>query len=357
MFTQLSVSPDYVAALLDVRIGPDLQGGFRVADAFAKHSPETELVFNSAYFGEEDPIQFFERFATFLVFEREVERGPELRTAILGAIRAYEKAAQDRTLLEQIEQLGSSVEDLLSHAVERELTEMEVEDTRGLPSFSELFRLYQAADFLYPEKLAALLPHYEEVQATWERLSAANNMIGKTLVRRKNGILKNAASAFEYAPGTWLTQHLASVERREYIGTLSVLVGLFRFLHGNPAVEFCRLTHIANHPAVSPLFSGLADALSPSISHYQTYDWIFTPLSQLRTQNDDASVTVHPMENSDTATHAFLKEHLGSVVYEALRFASDPELTDFGTRVSRFGGNYIPKCRTYPPLPTVSSGG
>ena len=39
----------YVAALLDIRIGPDLQGGFHVADAFAEHSPETELVFNSVY--------------------------------------------------------------------------------------------------------------------------------------------------------------------------------------------------------------------------------------------------------------------------------------------------------------------
>ena len=325
----------YVAAILDIRIGPDLQGGFHVADAFAEHSPETELIFNSAYYGEEDPSLFFERFATYQVFERKVAHATELRTAVLGAIRSYERAEQTRRLLEQIQLLGNSLDDILRSLVEKELHEIATQETLPALSFDDQFRFYQDAGFLYPEKLTALLPHYTAIKTTWDSMLAANNATCKTVIRCPHGIPKNAASAFAYTQSTWLAQHLASVERGDAIGTLSVLVGLFRFLHENTHVNFCRLTHIANHPAVRPLFAGLAQSLPPDLSHYQTYDWIIAPIDQLQTRSHRL-IRINDAGHS-ARTQTFLREHLSPVQYKALDIENDPELTCFNSQLSRYG--------------------
>jgi hypothetical protein len=147
------------------------------------------------------------------------------------------------------------------------------ERTERRASFDELFGFYRDSGFLYPAKLAALAPRLTEIEQTWRALLAAEPHLFRLCAKRAgDGRLLNAICAFTYAPGTWQAQHLVSLRRHEYTGTLQVLSALVRWLN-DAGVQHTRLCFRPNNPGTNHLFGAITRTLPPHLAHASIVDY------------------------------------------------------------------------------------
>lgn len=151
-------------------------------------------------------------------------------------------------------------------------------------TFDELFAFYRDSGFLYPGKLAALDDRRDVIAGTWRQLLGADRSVFRLIARR--GLadgrprMSNAVCAFAYAPGTWQAQHLVSLRRHEYTGTLAVLMELAERVH-RAGAEFGRFSFRSGNPGVGHLFGGLAERLSSDLESLSLVDYGLTNLRDL----------------------------------------------------------------------------
>jgi hypothetical protein len=196
--------------------------------------------------------------------------------------------------------------------------------------FEELFELYRASGFLYPAKLAALDDHLPSIERTSRKALAAGSQVFRLVTRL--GIiegavrLRNAISAFAYAPGTWHGQHLVSRQRHEYTGTLAVLMGLVEGLHDDRAAHI-RLSFRPNNPGTRMLFGEVARRLPSEHCTLAVYDYGRVPAERVRIPATPAgSVTVKPVPyDAGTLAEDFYRRVLHPVELASLAL-QDPEL-------------------------------
>ena len=146
-------------------------------------------------------------------------------------------------------------------------------------TFEELFAFYRESGFLYPGKLAALDDRRDVVERTWRRLLGADGSVFRFISRlgldEGRPRLINAVCAFAYAPGTWQAQHLVSLRRREYTGTLALLMALSEWGHA-VGIEFARFSFRPSNPGTNALFGGVAERLSTDLASLSLVDYGLT---------------------------------------------------------------------------------
>jgi hypothetical protein len=81
----------------------------------------------------------------------------------------------------------------------------------GGAGFDELFRLYTDAGFIYPAKLAALMPLLPSVRENWQRTALAGTGLHWTAnARSERGDLEASVSTWRSTMHSWVGQHLVS---------------------------------------------------------------------------------------------------------------------------------------------------
>jgi hypothetical protein len=195
---------------------------------------------------------------------------------------------------------GRAMEFLLGRTLDAERTMLTmVEALAAPPTIAELLDFYRRSGFLYPGKAAELEQRWHVITRTWERLLGAGGEVFRLVARRRlaEGRLSvsNSICAFQYAPGTWQGQHLVSEQRHEYVGTLTVLIGLVQWFH-DAGVRFARLSFRPNNPGTNRLFGDVAEMLPPDVASVSVADYGMTSISTLaglRASARDAAVEVH----------------------------------------------------------------
>jgi hypothetical protein len=151
-------------------------------------------------------------------------------------------------------------------------------------TFDELFAFYRDSGFLYPGKLAAVDDRRDAVERTWRILLGAGGSVFRFISRRAlaegRPRLVNAICAFAYAPGTWQAQHLVSLQRREYTGTLALLLALSEWGH-DIGIEFARFSFRPTNPGTNALFGGIAERLPSDLASLSLVDYGLTNLRDI----------------------------------------------------------------------------
>ena len=235
------------------------------------------------------------------------------------------------------------VELLLNRLIQHEIGSLRAAELRGeSPTFDEVVGFYAATRFLYPEKLEQLQPRFHAVRTTWSGLIAGNNDIAKIFVRYKpeDGriVPKTSVCAFEYCPGTWLTQHLVSAERHEYTGTLGVVIAILDWFETQPAIDHVRLTYRPNNPGINQLFGAAADAIPVEARALAVRDHFVAPFAQLQLRGD-AAADVHVERvtaNTLAEVTEFYLQFVHPVELRSLQF-EDPDLEHLNRRFGRYG--------------------
>ncbi len=81
----------------------------------------------------------------------------------------------------------------------------------GGAGFDELFQLYTDAGFIYPAKLAALMPWFPSVRESWERtFLAGSDLHWSANARSEWGDLEASVSTWRSTMHSWIGQHLVS---------------------------------------------------------------------------------------------------------------------------------------------------
>jgi CRP-like cAMP-binding protein len=149
-------------------------------------------------------------------------------------------------------------------------------------SFNELVEFYESVRFLYPAKMKELEPRFSNIEATWNGLLDANDRIFKIFIRKEisgdKAAIGSSICAFEYAPGTWQTQHLVSASRHGFTGTLLMLLALMNWFGRNPEINIFRFTYRPDNLGVARLFEMFAKNLGNEISHVAVYDYVLSAL-------------------------------------------------------------------------------
>ena len=134
--------------------------------------------------------------------------------------------------------------------------------------------------------------------------------------------LVNAICAFAYAPGTWQAQHLVSLQRREYTGTLALLLALSvgpRQWHRVGTLLRCR----PNNPGTNALFGGIAERLPkrPSVTVARRLR-VHQPARHGFLGRRDCLVAVRSLGSDEGAlAAAFYERVLDPVELDSLRLA------------------------------------
>jgi CRP-like cAMP-binding protein len=144
-------------------------------------------------------------------------------------------------------------------------------------SFNELLDFYESVKFLYPAKLKELKPRFSSIEATWNNLLDANDKVFKVIIRKEISggqvVIGSSVCAFEYAPGTWQTQHLVSASRHGFTGTLLMLLALINWFGRNTEIDIVRFTYRPDNPGVKRLFGKMSQNLGSEISRSVVYDY------------------------------------------------------------------------------------
>jgi hypothetical protein len=198
------------------------------------------------------------------------------------------------------------------------------------PSFDEVFELYRESGFLYPAKLAALEAEMPSIERTWKRALASDTTTFRTVARY--GLvsgqirLRNAASAFAYAAGTWQLQHLVSRERHEYTGTLAVMMELVEALHHDEG-SYIRWSFRPNNPGIERLFGAVPQRLGAKYCHLGLCDYGCVPFERLRLPPvRPTEITVKPLASDEGAAAAAFYQRILHPVELASLALQDPQL-------------------------------
>ena len=182
--------------------------------------------------------------------------------------------------------------------------------------FAELFEFYRRSGFLHPGKAAGLDQRLPAIEATWQRLLAADTDVFRHVSRRHpDRSVSNSICAFRYAPGTWQAQHLVSAQRHEYVGTLTVLMALVQSLHDSGA-RFVRLSFRPDNRGANPLFGGVAELMPPGVVNQSVVDYGMTPIAAVRASAGDGEVRVQ--RSDDLQARRFYGEILRPVELASL---------------------------------------
>ena len=193
-------------------------------------------------------------------------------------------------------------------------------------AFHELFAFYRDSGFLYPGKLAAVDHRRDAVERTWRVLLGADRSVFRFISRLALGEgrprLVNAICAFAYAPGTWQAQHLVSLQRREYTGTLALLLALSEWGH-DIGIEFARFSFRPNNPGTNALFGGIAERLPSDLASLSLVDYGLTNLRDIDLPGGrDCPVAVRSLGSDEGAlAAAFYERVLDPVELDSLRLA------------------------------------
>jgi len=213
---------------------------------------------------------------------------------------------------------------LLSRLVAGERASMALVEKLAPPvSFEELFAFYRESGFLYPGKLAGLDDRRDVVERTWRQLLAADHSVFRFISRlglaEGRPRLINTICAFAYAPGTWQAQHLVSLRRGEYTGTLALLMALSDWAH-DAGVEFARFLFRPNNPGTNGLFGGIAQRLSTDLVSRSLVDYGLTDLRALELPDGrESPVAVRALEADEGgAAVAFYERVLDPVELDSL---------------------------------------
>jgi hypothetical protein len=193
-------------------------------------------------------------------------------------------------------------------------------------TFDELFAFYRDSGFLYPGKLAAVDDRRDAVERTWRILLGADGSVFRFISRRAlaegRPRLVNAICAFAYAPGTWQAQHLVSLQRREYTGTLALLLALSEWGH-DVGIEFARFSFRPTNPGTNALFGGIAERLPSDLASLSLVDYGLTNLRDIDLPGGrDFPVAVRSLvADEGAAAAAFYEQVLDPVELDSLRLA------------------------------------
>lgn len=193
-------------------------------------------------------------------------------------------------------------------------------------TFDELFAFYRDSGFLYPGKLAAVDDRRDAVERTWRILLGADGSVFRFVSRRAlaegRPRLVNAICAFAYAPGTWQAQHLVSLQRREYTGTLALLLALSEWGH-DIGIEFARFSFRPTNPGTNALFGGIAERLPSDLASLSLVDYGLTNLRDIDLPGGrDFPVAVRSLGSDEgAAAAAFYEQVLDPVELASLRLA------------------------------------
>ena len=172
------------------------------------------------------------------------------------------------------------VDRLLSRLVASERASASLIEALAPPvTLDQLFAFYRESGFLYPGKLTALDDRRDVVERTWRILLGADGSVFRFISRltlaQGRPTLANAVCAFAYAPGTWQAQHLVSLHRREYTGTLALLLALSEWGH-DVGIKFARFSFRPNNPGTNALFGGVAERLPRELVSLSRVDYGLT---------------------------------------------------------------------------------
>jgi hypothetical protein len=198
--------------------------------------------------------------------------------------------------------------------------------------FEELFDFYGAAGFLYPAKLAALEARWPAIETTWRRLLVAEDVFALIARRASDGALANTASAFAYAGGTWQGQHLVSRVRREYTGTLAVLIRTVEWFRDHGAAHG-RISFRPNNPGTNRLFGAVVERVPCRLACISVADYGLAPLEQVSLR---AARRVRVTRDAAALARDFYERTLHPVEAASLRL-DDPRLADVGSAYADAG--------------------
>lgn len=219
------------------------------------------------------------------------------------------------------------VDRLLSRLVASERASVSLIEALAPPvTFDQLFAFYRDSGFLYPGKLAAVDDRRDAVERTWRVLLGADRSVFRFISRLAlaggRPRLVNAICAFAYAPGTWQAQHLVSLQRREYTGTLALLLALSEWGH-DVGIDFARFSFRPNNPGTNALFGDIAQRLPSDLASLSLVDYGLTNLRDVDLPGGrDSPVLVRSLGSDEgAAAAAFYERVLDPVELASLRLA------------------------------------
>jgi len=260
--------------------------------------------------------------------------------------------AATKTAVERIRASASieavAVKDEIDHALGKlmryELRSLRASGAYDYPvSFNELVEFYESVRFLYPAKLKDMKPRFPSIEATWTNLLNANDKIFKVIIRKEISggkvIIGSSVCAFEYAPGTWQTQHLVSASRHGFTGTLLMLLALMNWFGRSSEIDIVRFTYRPNNPGVVRLFEKFGENLGSEISHSVVYDYVLSTLVEDLSKDQTSHINYRIVPISDEITQRVIKfyaSRLHPVELRSLHLA-DPKLEKSKERFRAFG--------------------
>ncbi|MFC1836256.1 hypothetical protein ACFL2Q_16310, partial [Thermodesulfobacteriota bacterium] len=138
-------------------------------------------------------------------------------------------------------------------------------------TFHDVFRLYENAGFIYPEKKQALKPYLAEIEVTWNRLLSCSNDVFHYECSAKNGSQSSSICMAQYADRTWLVQHAVGVHDPR--GVLGNLVGIAQWVDSHPCCDFVRFLYRPTNKWPKFIFGSLMRKLPEECYEYQVYDY------------------------------------------------------------------------------------
>jgi hypothetical protein len=208
-------------------------------------------------------------------------------------------------------------------------------------TFDQLFAFYRESGFLYPGKLAAVDDRRDAVERTWRVLLGADRYVFRFISRLALGEggprLVNAICAFAYAPGTWQAQHLVSLQRREYTGTLALLLALSEWGH-DVGIEFARFSFRPNNPGTNALFGSIAERLPSDLASLSLVAYGLTNLRDIDLPGGrDLPVAVLSMGSDEGALAAAFYERVLDPVELASLYLAQPGLRELDAAYALHG--------------------
>ena len=240
------------------------------------------------------------------------------------------------------------VDRLLSRLVASERESVSLIEALAPPvTFDQLFAFYRESGFLYPGKLTALDDRRDVVERTWRILLGADRSVFRFISRltlaQGRPMLANAVCAFAYAPGTWQAQHLVSRYRREYTGTLALLLALSEWGH-DVGIEFARFSFRPNNPGTNALFGGVAERLPSDLVSLSLVDYGLTIARDVDLRGArDSPVAVRSLGPDEGAVAATFYEQFLDPVELASLCLAQPGLRELHRA---YGIHGLTRCRT-----------
>jgi hypothetical protein len=183
-------------------------------------------------------------------------------------------------------------------------------------TFEQVESLYARAGFLYPEKKAALSPHWSEVQDTWQKMLASEDGIFRFHFRSKSEVPSSSICIVQYCDRTWMIQHAVGVH--DPSGVLGNLLEVSQWAADNPRCDYVRFLYRPTNKWPSLIFGQLTPKLRDGSYENHVYHYYTGTVTETIPLIPRSGFTIEYLEPRAYETfERSLKEHHSDLLIDA----------------------------------------